>query len=1065
MEIGPSASQRALSLRERLASRQTGRVPQGFDVERAMRRASLWKSQSPFDQADFFEQRLAAEGLTRTELESLLGEVPDATTPEPQEMPSWAAPLEEAFSESRAAELQLPLPPQWKNLVGHEFWVFVEPILRGPFEVLASQLEELCTHGELPPLPPSEIRDLLVRTIPYEFLGWPLRTMVLELNVSRLQGDLKSPEAQGRFLEFIDRLNNPKIALQLLREYAVLARQLVDAAETWRSTTSELFERLVRDWPLIAKTFEGCDPEDVLSGVRVGAGDRHRGGRTVAVLSFQSGFKVVYKPRPLAVDSRFQRVLLRLNEWGCQPPFLPVTILERQGYGWMEYVRPRGCTTPAEARLFYERQGGYLALLYLLRASDIHFENVIACGEHPVVIDLESLLSPGPVREVGLREDILIDSIVRVGLLPFRAWENKESAGLDVSALGGPDGQLPPRPEPYWEDRGSDQMHYARRSRQIEASNEHRPTLEGRPLSALDYTAEILGGFERTYRLLLDHRDQLLDPRGPLVEFEQQEVRVLLRSTAVYSLMLRESFHPDYLRDGLDRERFLDKLWVQVPQRPSLRRVISLEKADLWRGDIPMFTASANSRSIRAGDGEVLEEFFTASAMDLVYARLAGFGEGDLKRQLWFARASMAILSTASPERERGNSSVPEGALSSSASPARLAHLASKIGDRLCEESIQDGDKVRWLGLMPVRQGSFKIALLNENLYSGLAGVTHFLAYLGHLRGEAKYTRVAQTACQTLLQSLRQESDVATRVGAFDGLGGVVYLLSHLAALWNQPSLLDEGLSMVDLIAERIEADKSSDVVSGSAGCILGLSSLYRLLRVPQVLDAMIRCGRQLGERAIETLHGIGWLTTGESPVPMTGFAHGSAGIAAALFELAELSASAEFRDLASRALSYERNLFCAEEGNWPDLRAEKDRFRQVNWCHGAPGIGLGRLRILGSPGSEGSHEEIEAALGTTLKYGFGRNHSLCHGDLGNLDLLLSAKSTLGDPRIDQDVERLTARIVEAGETSGWRCGLPLEIETPGFMTGLAGIGFGLLRLAAPERVPSVLSLAPPIVD
>lgn len=35
--------------------------------------------------------------------------------------------------------------------------------------------------------------------------------------------------------------------------------------------------------------------------------------------------------------------------------------------------------------------------------------------------------------------------------------------------------------------------------------------------------------------------------------------------------------------------------------------------------------------------------------------------------------------------------------------------------------------------------------------------------------------------------------------------------------------------------------------------------------------------------------------------------------------------------------------------------------------------------------------------------------------------------------------------------------------EMPGLMLGLAGIGYGLLRAGAPERVPSVLRLAPPI--
>ena len=37
---------------------------------------------------------------------------------------------------------------------------------------------------------------------------------------------------------------------------------------------------------------------------------------------------------------------------------------------------------------FYERQGGYLALLYMLQATDFHHENLIAAGEHPVLLDL-----------------------------------------------------------------------------------------------------------------------------------------------------------------------------------------------------------------------------------------------------------------------------------------------------------------------------------------------------------------------------------------------------------------------------------------------------------------------------------------------------------------------------------------------------------------------------------------------------------------------------------------------------------------------------------------------------
>jgi len=52
--------------------------------------------------------------------------------------------------------------------------------------------------------------------------------------------------------------------------------------------------------------------------------------------------------------------------------------------------------------------------------------------------------------------------------------------------------------------------------------------------------------------------------------------------------------------------------------------------------------------------------------------------------------------------------------------------------------------------------------------------------------------------------------------------------------------------------------------------------------------------------------------------------------------------------------------------------------------------------------------------------------------------------------------------ILESINDNGWVTGVPLGTETPGLMTGLAGIGYELLRLAAPEKVPSVLLIEPP---
>jgi lantibiotic modifying enzyme len=130
-------------------------------------------------------------------------------------------------------------------------------------------------------------------------------------------------------------------------------------------------------------------------------------------------------------------------------------------------------------------------------------------------------------------------------------------------------------------------------------------------------------------------------------------------------------------------------------------------------------------------------------------------------------------------------------------------------------------------------------------------------------------------------------------------------------------------------------------------------------------------------------------------------------------------------------------------------------------WCHGAPGVGLARLTALGVREHPDAVADLEAALRSTAT-GFGGNDSLCHGDLGNLELFIRARELGRLGSHDSVLANESARLVERITRREWQCGIPGGVETPGLMTGIAGVGFGLLRLALPDRVPSVLSLEAP---
>ena len=490
--------------------------------------------------------------------------------------------------------------------------------------------------------------DALFENLPAQLLRLLAPTLVLELNVARLQGDLTGDTPEERFASFLRLVRGSNTAVAILQNYPTLAHQLIIRINNWVDSGLQFVNHLCENWSAIQLAFGAGAGQGLMSKVHGGLGDAHKGGNAVLIVEFEGGWKLVYKPRSMAVDLHFQQLLTWLNDRGDHPAFLTTKILDFGTHGWSEYVSARGCETPKELVRFYELQGGYLALLYALEAVDFHYENLIASGEHPVLVDLESLfhariVQPDIADSELLASDVIDHSVVRVGLLPQRIWSDGEQQGIDLSGIGAEGGQVTPQPVPYWEGGGTDEMRLARKRMTIGAAL-NRPTLGGVEVNAVDYTEAIIAGFTRIYRLLLECRDELLADDGPLVRFANDQVRILLRPTRTYGELLHGSFHPDFLSDALERDRYFDQLWVGVEPYPYLARVVSAEREALHGGDIPMFTTSPGSRDLWPNSGVPLKDFFEQSGMTLVQRRLELMGERDLAQQLWFIHASLTTL-------------------------------------------------------------------------------------------------------------------------------------------------------------------------------------------------------------------------------------------------------------------------------------------------------------------------------------------------------------------------------------------------------------------------------------
>jgi type 2 lantibiotic biosynthesis protein LanM len=1077
----------ALTLAERAALlpdppvHSAGRSAGATDVTPDRRPIDRWRTQRPFDRADFLARRLGLDRLTVEHFESLLATPPE-TLGISADPPAWVSAVERA--DALASQIaQLPRSDAGADASGlAPLRAFVEPFVTSGMARLYEEARTIVRDEPGAPFEPKHATLLFEPHLWGQLIGRAMKVVILELNVARVCGTLGGSTPEARCADFARQLRAGPVRDQIIAEYPVLVRSMAGATDDWLAAAAEFLRHLATDGPALRDAFAGGAGLGELVTLGLGAGDVHRHGRSVTIAEFSAGLRLVYKPRALAVDRHFHELIEWINARGQTPPLRAVRTISVGDHGWAEFVPHDPCESPDAVGRFYDRFGACIAILHALNATDFHYENVIACGEYPMLIDLEALFHPQadaarPADEPeGLGWEVLQRSVLRTGVLPFRAYDSEQSSGLDLSAMGGSGGQQTPNRFPVLVAAGTDEMRFERDFVRLPAS-QNRPTLGGQAVDPAAFAERVIEGFTSAYRLLLTHRDDLLSPGGPLHRFADDPIRVVLRPTRQYALILAETHHPDVLRDALERDRLIDRLWVAVPARPELEQVVKLEHEDLAAGDVPLFMSRPASCALITTRGSELSGFFRQSGLESAVQRIDAMSEHDLMRQRWVISAALVALASgnhgdAGPrpaERPRHRTPAP---------PSRdeIVDAARGVGRRLVRLALRRGDLVSWLGLTLVRERDWVVQPVGADLYGGSIGIALFLAYLDHIAGDEDAGDIARAVADQVMSRLATTVDSPDAdttlppgaLGAFGTLGGGVYALSHLAALWRAPAPIDVAGRVTSMLARHVTTDRSLDIIAGTAGFIMAAGTLDHVRPSDRVATALRHAADSLVASARTTADGLCWATTVAASRPLSGASHGASGMALALMTAGRILCDGCLVDAALEAMRYERATIDADRMNWPDFRIIDGRSAGENppvmwaWCHGAPGIGLVRLAALGVHLADDVHEDLKLALESTARFGLGSNDSLCHGDLGNLDLLIEARALGYTGTWEQALDAHAARLVARLRAGRWYCGIPGGLETPGLMMGLAGIGYGLLRLADPERVPSVLALEPP---
>jgi lantibiotic modifying enzyme len=964
------------------------------------------------------ERRLGWDGFEKAAVESALGaEAP----PEDWETPAWLNALSPLADEALACSLELERSGE---IVGLEELVLSPP---PPFLEIWMPFLRVARRALLARVP-EEVRAIA----PPARAAFEAR-LVRELAGS---GELALYESfrgvttgENRYARFI---RSTLMGLgHMFQAYPVWARQLVGLMDAWVDATAELLLRLKADHTLLAGFF-GVSDVGHLVEARPGLSDRHHGGRRVAVLGFSSGLQVVYKPRDVGLEAAFHSFVSWLRAHGLQSAPPPLRVLVREGYGWLQLAKEEPFHDRHDVERYYRRAGGLLAIASVLRGADLHNENIVASFEGPILVDAEALAQPVARGEGQGRR-----SCLKTGLLTL-AQVDATGASYDVGGLKESPRRTAHVARRVWRLLRSDALHFVP-ARNVQPQLMNRVVLDGETQRPEAFREDVCAGFEEAYRFLLANQALVLAADGPVMAFSGLLVRVLFRQSDQYGALLYLLAAPRYQSLGVERSialESLNRIFARETSRPLLWPLVADERFALDGLDIPRFALGTTDISCVSSTGEQTERLYILSGLDAVKEALRTMSAGDLAGELVEIRSTLT-------EAQGATGGGPGG-----------APRARGDGESLVLAAEALGTEVLSLG------GGWGIGDRHD-LYDGRVGIALFLSALAAITGEARWAREAQGALEPLARLLQHEGDLDCGLGGCSGLGSLVYTLVRLGHLSKDSSGIDLArLAARRITPERIESATAFDVADGAAGAILGLLTLLGETGGDLERDRAIACGRRL--LALQAPAGGG----GAWPTPdgrfLGGFAHGAAGAALALARLFEATGEHEFLAAARAALTFEHTLFSPADQNWLMPREDGGTLALCGWCHGAPGIALGRLFTWDVLHDQSLLDDVEVAAETTRRARRSAYDHVCCGQMARSEALLTVGLKRGNGTLVLAGREISLSIAGLVLEQGRRGVRTVDFEAgafrPGFFQGLSGIGYQLLRTAEPERLSSVLA-------
>jgi len=771
---------------------------------------------------------------------------------------------------------------------------------------------------------------------------------------------------------------------------------LVAAINRWscncEQNYTELCRRISRDSDSIKEKFK-VDVKD-LNSVRLGYGDRHINSQSTSMLLFDGGFKLLYKPRPLALEEAFSILVLNACK-SCEVPefnLIPPS-LDCGDWGYQEFVESDVICEPGQINDLISRFALVTVLLDICGATDCHEENLLVTGDIPVLIDGETLF-----HEAGK---------------PASKFENENSI-----LITGFCHLLPPN--------------LAKLLHSISTEKINPVNLYLSELRRIYY-----------HQSLKDSVFYELDK----IEKLKPKRRIVFRSTSTYSKVLRRTLTLSALNSSRNLGSIHEDLFSICLESGNINRSRALlcesELLQIENGWIPFFDTHIGESTINLYDHYKLKSGLHSQVIKNCKQRLMSRQAGDADRQIKLIDSILKLF----PKKEAQKATI---------TPQNIAKelldqaIFNETWKWLFFTFNETRDRLEFTYPTSLYDGSLGIAaFLRLCRQKGL--VTNHSVDCEEIENQIRLDNES-----FFLKSSNGNFSPPYDLGFNEGVGGrFLSLLLLTDAIKVKPELVDSTLTTLESVVSAIENEHINqygglDIMSGLSGLAGGVHAWSSHQGISPEHPTLLRFWELVSRLLIDNQKPCGGWDVFETPV--SGFAHGASGMICALAISESHTNCNGIKTAIEKAIQFQLSNL-SKSGEWLNLeltRLEQTEIPTRTWCGGASGalIAAAVMKKTGLEDIKGYKSWLGLARDAALNHTPVRDQ-ICCGVPGWAMALAAAGRSLNDKiLISESNKRLEQWIeeVENGKELYLRDLKSHKLSPPGLFVGRAGVGLTLLH-------------------